>query len=75
MANNYVKFSTMPVKGRIKWTSEQLIKLGYLVNDQTDHTKRTKSYVKALTKFQRDNGLGPNGEVHEKEFLLLNSIK
>ena len=69
--DTYVKFSCMPMKGRIKWTSEKLINRGYLLDDGTDHTKRTKQFVKALTKFQKDNGLGANGEVHEKEFTLL----
>lgn len=68
---NYTKFSCSSMKARIAWAQEQLIKLGYLQEGESASTKRDKPFIKALKKFQSDNGLTTNAEIHETEFELL----
>ena len=68
---NYTKFSCSSMKARIAWAQEQLIRLGYLKEGESAFTKRDKPFIKALKKFQEDNGLTTNAELHETEFNLL----
>ena len=67
----FTKFTCQSMKARIAWTQEQLIRLGYLQEGESAIAKRDKPFIKALKKFQADNGLTTNAEVHEDEFNLL----
>ena len=70
MKLTYNHFRSYSMKARINWTQKVLIKLGYT---DCNNCKRDKQYIKALSKFQKDNGLGGNAEVCEKTFDLLYS--
>lgn len=68
MKLSYNHFRCCSMKARINWTQKVLLSLGY---DTSTNCKRDKQYIKALSKFQKDNGLGGNAEVCEKTFNLL----
>ena len=68
----YTQFSNMPVKARIKWVQDKLIKLGYLQENESVPFKRDKKYVKALQKFQQKWDMTPNADVTESVFNKLN---
>lgn len=68
----YTQFSNMPVKARIKWVQDKLIKLGYLHENESTPFKRDKKYVKALQKFQQKWDMTPNADVTESVFDRLN---
>ena len=68
---NYTKFSCSSMKARIAWAQCQLIELGYLKEGESAFAKRDKPFIKALQKFQADNNLTTNAEIHEAEFNLL----
>ena len=68
----YTQFSNMPVKARIKWVQDKLIKLGYLQENESIPFKRDKKYVKALQKFQQKWDMTPNADVTESVFNKLN---
>ena len=68
---NFTKFTCQSMKARIAWTQEQLIRLGYLTEGESAFAKRDKAFIKAVKKFQADNGLTTNAEIHETEFNLL----
>lgn len=72
MKLTYAKFSCQSTKARISWVQEQLIKLNYLNEGESSLAKRDKPFIKAVKKFQADNGLTTNAEIHETEFELLN---
>lgn len=68
----FTQFCSMPVKGRIHWVQEKLIKLGYLSEGESAPFKRDKKYIKALQKFQEHHSLTPNADVTEPVFDKLN---
>lgn len=68
----YTQFSSLPVKGRIKWVQDKLIYLGYLSENESKPFKRDKGFIKALQKFQIDKGLIPNADITEIVFEKLN---
>lgn len=68
----YTQFSNMPMKGRIKWIQEKLIKLNYLNPEDSVLCKRDKGYIKALQKFQSAYGMVPNADITEELFDKLN---
>lgn len=70
--NDFTNFSCASMKARISWTQNKLIEKGYLQEGESASTKRDKPFIKALKKFQDDNGLTTNAEIHEIEFNLLN---
>ena len=72
MKSTYNKFSCQSKKARISWVQEQLIKLNYLSEGESSPAKRDKPFIKAVKKFQSDNGLTTNAEINETEFELLN---
>lgn len=72
--SKYVKFSCQSMKARISWAQDKLIKLGYLQENESAFAKRDKAFIKALKKFQADNGFTTNAEIHEKEFEILSKI-
>lgn len=74
MKLTYNKFSCMSMKARIDWVQQHLLKLGYLAENDIIKGKRTKPFIKAIIKFQKDNNLGTNGEINENEFNILNNI-
>lgn len=68
----YTHFSSMPMKARIKWIQDKLIKLGYL--NEMDYTpfKRDKKFIKALMAFQESCAMTPNADITEDLFDKLN---
>ena len=68
----YKQFSSMPMKGRIQWIQEKLIKFGYLEEGMSEPCKRDKAYIKALQKFQGNYGMTPNADITEELFEKLN---
>lgn len=70
----YNKFKCQSTKARISWVQERLISLGYLKLGESVPTKRDKPFIKALMKFQSDNGFTTNAEIHPEEFEILNSV-
>ena len=68
----FVQFSSMPMKARIKWTQDKLIKFGYLSDGESTPYKRDKKFIKALMKFQEAYGLTPNADFTEELFNKLN---
>lgn len=68
----FVQFSSMPVKGRIKFAQDRLIKLGYLKENESTPYKRDKKFIKALMKFQENHGMIPNADITEDVFDALN---
>lgn len=68
----YTQFSSMPMKGRIKWIQEKLIKFGYLNESECTPYKRDKKFIKALMSFQSDYGMTPNADITDELFNKLN---
>lgn len=68
----YAHFSGMPMKGRICWIQEKLVKFGYLNENSYTPYKRDKVFIKALMKFQSDCGMTPNADITESLFEKLN---
>ena len=68
----FTHFSGMPMKARISWIQEKLIKLGYLQEGESGPCKRDKAYIKALMKFQSYYGMTPNADITESLFDKLN---
>lgn len=68
----FVQFSSMPVKGRIKFVQDKLIKFGYLKENESTPYKRDKKFIKALMKFQESRGMTPNADITEDVFDALN---
>lgn len=68
----YTQFSSMPMKGRIKWIQDKLVKLGYMNEQDVTPYKRDKKYIKALQGFQESHGLTPNADITEDLFNTLN---
>lgn len=68
----YVQFSNLPMKARIKWVQDKLIKFGYLQENESVPYKRDKKYIKALMKFQSSYGITPNADLTEDLFDKLN---
>lgn len=68
----FVQFSNLPVKVRIKWVQDKLIKFGYLSEGDSVPYKRDKKYIKALMKFQDSHGITPNADITELLFDKLN---
>ena len=68
---NFTKFSCSSTKARIAWAQERLTEKGYLQEGESAFAKRDKPFIKALKRFQSDNGLTTNAEIHETEFNLL----
>ena len=68
----YTSFSSMPMKGRIKWIQDKLIKFGYLNEGDSKPFKRDKGYIKALMRFQESYGIVPNADITEELFDRLN---
>jgi hypothetical protein len=60
------------MKARIAWAQSKLVEKGYLQEGESAFAKRDKPFIKALKKFQSDNGFTTNAEIHENEFNLLN---
>jgi len=65
--HNYNKFSVLSMNARLAWVQETLC---VPVN-----CKRDKLTVKAITDFQKSNGITPNGIICKKTFDLLNKTK
>lgn len=72
MKLTYTKFSCQSMKARISWVQDRLLELNYLSVGESQPTKRDKAFIKAFKKFQADNGLTTNAEIHEVEFNILN---
>ena len=68
----YTQFSSMPMKGRIGWIQEKLIKFGYLQDGESKPCKRDRAYIKALQKFQDSYGMTPNADITPELFEKLN---
>lgn len=68
----YTHFSSMPMKARIKWAQDKLIKLGYLDENESTPFKRDKKFIKAMKKFQESVGMTPNADFTEDLFEKLN---
>ena len=68
----YTQFSSMPMKVRIKWAQDKLIKLGYLDENESTPFKRDKKFIKAMKKFQESVGMTPNADFTEDLFEKLN---
>lgn len=68
----FVQFSNMPVKVRIKFVQDKLIKLGYLKENESMPYKRDKKFIKALMRFQESHGMTPNADITEDVFDALN---
>lgn len=68
----YTQFTSMPMKGRISWIQDKLIKFGYLSEGESVPCKRDKAYIKALQKFQDTYGMTPNADITEELFQKLN---
>lgn len=68
----YVQFSSMPMKARIGWIQEKLIKFGFLKEEDCTPNKRDKKYIKALMKYQESQGITPNADITETLFDALN---
>lgn len=68
----YTQFSNMPMKARIKWVQDKLIKFGYLDEYESVPFKRDKKYIKALKKFQENYSMTPNADMTEELFDKLN---
>lgn len=68
----FVQFSSMPMKARIKWVQDKLLKFGYLTEGESVPYKRDKKYIKALMKFQEYYGMTPNADLTEELFDKLN---
>lgn len=65
---SYSTFSMMSMKGKMSTLQTNLIGMGY---DVEVTCKRDKKTIKALTDFQKRNGLTPNGVICETTFELL----
>lgn len=65
----YNAFSVMPVKARKALVIDALKALGYELDESC--RRKDAAYSRALSKFQKDNGLTPNGVVCEKTFVAL----
>ena len=68
----YTQFSSMPMKGRISWIQDKLVKFGFLEENGFTRYKRDKVYIKALQKFQEYHGMTPNADITEDLFEKLN---
>ena len=68
----FVQFSNLPVKVRIKWVQDKLVKFGYLTEGESVPYKRDKKFIKALMKFQDHHGMTPNADITENVFDRLN---
>lgn len=68
----FVQFSNMPMKARIKWIQDKLVKYGYLNEFESTPFKRDKRFIKALMKFQESCGMTPNADITEELFEKLN---
>ena len=68
----YTQFSNMPMKARIKWVQDKLIKFGYLDEYESVPFKRDKKYIKALKRFQENYSMTPNADMTEELFDKLN---
>ena len=60
---DYYRFNSYPVKARMAWIQKVL--------ELQITGQRDKATIKALSKFQRDNGLAGNAIVNEETFNLL----
>ena len=65
----FYHYQSMPMKARISTLQKRLIDLGY--DKVTVTGKQDKQTTKALTDFQKINGITPNGIVCEKTFIAL----
>ena len=68
----YTQFSSMPVKVRIKWIQDKLIKFGFLKENESVPFKRDKKFIKALMSFQESVDMTPNVDITEDLFDRLN---
>jgi hypothetical protein len=68
----YTHFSSLPMKARIKWIQDKLIKLGYLNEFDCTPFKRDKKFIKSLKAFQESCGMTPNADITEELFEKLN---
>ena len=68
----YTQFSSMPVKVRIKWIQDKLIKFGFLEENESVPFKRDKKFIKALMSFQSSVNMTPNADFTEDLFDRLN---
>ena len=68
----YTQFSSMPVKVRIKWIQDKLIKFGFLKENESVPFKRDKKFIKALMSFQESVDMTPNADITEDLFDRLN---
>ena len=68
----YTQFSSMPVKVRIKWIQDKLIKFGFLKENESVPFKRDKKFIKALMSFQESFDMTPNADITEDLFDHLN---
>lgn len=62
-------FSVMSIKARKALVIEALKNKGYELDENC--RRKDAAYSRALSQFQRDNGLTPNGVVCEKTFNAL----
>lgn len=65
----FVRYSSLPMKVRIKILQKVLINLGYNLNISGIRDRDT---IKALKKFQKENGLSQNAVVCSKTYEILN---
>lgn len=68
----FTQFSNMPMKARIKWIQDKLVKFEYLSEGESVPFKRDKKFIKALMSFQEHHGLTPNADITESLFDKLN---
>ena len=67
---SYIHFQSLPVKVRKSAIAHVLsTRFNYVI--EGEGKKFERSYLKALTDFQKSSGLGGNGVVCEKTFELL----
>lgn len=62
---DYYRYNSYSVKARMSWVQKVL--------NIPVTAKRDKVTVKAIVKFQKENGLSPNGVVCERTYNLLYS--
>ena len=67
---SYHKFCMLPLKQRWNIVCKALENTGYTFTD--DPNKRDRQVKRALSEFQKNNGLPGNGTVCEESFDLLN---
>lgn len=64
----YDKFNTLPLVAKMNLIQDILSDAGYVVGRRG---KRDRQTAKAITQFQKENGLTPNGVICRKTYQAL----